>query len=116
VLHVYTGELGFDLQSGTPNPVKNGLMAFVFAHDPVLAQQVFDEIKAAMNAIALIDGDADVTTTDITNSSTQEPFRNAIKYPSLRDEIQAAIDALAELQTTLQSKVQPLISQTNFSS
>jgi len=115
VLHIYTGELDFDLQNDTPNPIKNGLMAFVFAHDSALAQQVFDEIKAAMDAIALIDGDDDVSTTDITNNSTQKPFHNAIKEPSLRDEIQTAIDALAELQVTLQSKVQPLISRTNFS-
>ena len=114
VLNLYTGKRGYDPAVDSISTSLNGVYAFVNAHDAALADRVLDEIVAAMEAIALIDGDSDATTTDIDDPMSQMPFRNAIKDAAGRIRIQAAIDALATLQDSLEQDVQPLIARTNF--
>lgn len=113
VLNVYTGVRGFNPQQNQASAGGNGLFAFVAAHDPALANQVLQAIVEGYNAIALIDGDGDVTTTNI-QSSNQIPFRQAIKDPAGRDRIQSAIQRLQAAQDLLNSRVKPLIAQTDF--
>ena len=113
---LYTGLLDTD---GTSTG-SNGIYDFVNAHSATLAARVLDEINEAMDRIALVDGDSDTTTTDITTNgqvgSGQVAFRNAISDEAEggRDRIQAAINALSTLQTTLQNDVLPLIADTTF--
>lgn len=116
VRRLYTGLANADGNSAG----SNGLFDFVNAHDPALATRVLDEINDAMDKIALIDGDSDATTTEITTNgqvgSGQVAFRNAISDDAQdgRTRIQAAIDALATLQTTLESEVLVLLDDTDF--
>lgn len=113
VLNLYTGLRGYDTAVDSLSTSLNGVYAFVNAHDSQLADRVFDEIVAAMEAIALVDGDGDATTTDITSGS-QIPFREAITDPAGRTRIQAAIDALVTLQDSLEQNVLPLLANTDF--
>lgn len=108
---IYTGLAAAD---GT-SVGSNGIYDFVLAHDSTLATRVLDEINAAMDAIALIDGDGDTTTTNIA-SAAQTPFRDAISDTDGRALIQTAVDALSTLQISLEEDVLTLISQTDFAS
>ena len=114
VLDMYTGIRQFDVLSDTLSDSNNGLYSFVFAHDSVLADRVYDEIVDVLEAIALIDGDSDTTTTAITNPATQIPFRQAILSAEGRARIQTAIDALVILQTTIENDVAELLTETDF--
>ena len=113
-LNIYTGVKGFNPNSSTPSVNNYGLYTFVAFSDKALADQVHTEIKDAYNAIALIDGDNDVTTTEIT-SNAQMPFRQAIKDVNGRTRVQSAIDKLNKARSTLETKVKPLIAKTAFS-
>lgn len=114
-LNVYTGKLGFNPNSDAPSKNDNGVYAFVAAHNPALADQVLAEVKDAYNKIALIDGDGDINTTNI-EKANQIPFREAIKDTEGRKRAQAAIDALNKVKTTVDTKVKPLLGETNFAS
>jgi putative iron-regulated protein len=113
-LNIYTGIKGFNPNSSTPSVNNYGLYTFVAFSDKALADQIHTEIKDAYNAIALIDGDNDVTTTEIT-SNAQMPFRQAIKDVNGRTRVQSAIDKLNKARSTLETKVKPLIAKTAFS-
>lgn len=111
VRKLYTGiETSDGNDAGT-----QGVHAFVAKHDANLAKDVLDQINDAMNKIALVDGDSDPSTTDITTAG-QVPFRNAISDANGRTRIQAAVDALSALQTALEEKILPLIAKTKFGS
>lgn len=112
IMNVYTGRLGFDWQTDTLTDTDNGLYAFVLAHDSTLAMRVFEEIRSAQQAIALIKGDSDNTTTDI--GPGDEPFRNQISDAAGRLLIEDAIAALNTLLNTLTGDVKPLIGNTTF--
>ena len=113
-LNIYTGVRGFDPRTQTPNSAQNGLFSFVFAHDAALSLRIYDEIRAAYDAIGLIDGDSDPTTTDISNPATQKTFRQAINDPAGRVRVQTAIDRLATAEASLTTSVLPLIEKTQF--
>ena len=114
VLDMYTGIRQFDVLSDTLSDSNNGLYSFVLAHDSVLADRVYDEIIAVLDAIALIDGDNDTSTTEITDPINQIPFRQAILVADGRIRIQAAIDALVVLQATIENDVAGLLTKTDF--
>lgn len=114
VLNLYTGKKGYDPAADSISTSLDGVYAFVNAHDAALADRVLAEIIAAMEAIALVDGDADATTTDIVDPLSQMPFRNAIQNAGGRARIRDAIDALATLQDSLEQEVLPLLSATQF--
>jgi predicted lipoprotein len=90
VQNVYRGEFleGAD---------KAGIIDFVSAADAALATRVDAEIEAAIAAIVAIAGETDL------------PFRQAIGDADARVRIQAAIDALAVLQTSLENDVLTLL-------
>ncbi len=113
VLNIYTGVRGFNPQQNQASPGGSGLYAFVAAHDRALADQALAAIVEGYNAIALIDGDGDVNTTNI-QSPNQIPFRQAIRNPAGRDRITAAIQKLQTAQDLLNSRVKPLVAQTEF--
>ncbi len=79
-----------------------GLKAFIEAGNADLALEVETQIAEAISAIDAIAGDNDM------------PFRQAIKDDTGRVRVQAAIDALARLQTSLEDKVIPLIKEWNL--
>ncbi|WP_348674389.1 imelysin family protein [uncultured Abyssibacter sp.] len=112
VLNAYTGKLGFDPDADVVSGSLNGLFAFVEAHDPVLAARVYDEILAAQSRIALIKGDGDDSTTEITGSA--KPFREQILTAEGRALIDDAVDALHTLLQTLDTEVAPLVADTDF--
>lgn len=92
VRNVYEGEfLGSSDQSGIVN--------FVEAADEALAARISAEINEAILLIEAIAGSNDM------------PFRQAISDADGRVRIQAAIDALGTLQTSLESDVIPLFSK-----
>ena len=90
VQNVYRGE--FD---GAAD--KAGIIDFVSAADATLASRVDDEIAAAITAIIAIAGEGEL------------PFRQAISDTDGRVRIQAAIDALATLQASLENDVLTLL-------
>ncbi|MBL4765901.1 MAG: iron-regulated protein A precursor, partial [Colwellia sp.] len=67
------------------------------AADTTLASRVDDEIAAAITAIIAIAGESEL------------PFRQAISDTDARVRIQAAIDALAILQASLENDVLTLL-------
>lgn len=91
VQNVYRGE--FD---GAADKI--GIINFVSASDSTLASRVDDEIAAAIEAIIAIAGNNDM------------PFRQAISDTEGRVRIQAAIDALATVQASLENDVLTLLS------
>ena len=94
VRNVYQGEF-------TGSTDKTGLIDFVAAADAELSARVASEIEDAISKIQAISG-----TTDM-------PFRQAILDEEGRVRVQAAVDALSTLQTSLESDVLPLLSQWN---
>lgn len=72
-----------------------GLVEFIAETDPVLAQQVEDEIQAGIDAILAI----------------PQPFRDAISDPDAEDEIIAAQNALNQVFATLNGPVLDIIQQ-----
>lgn len=86
VQNIYRGE--FPEQAD-----KTGLIDFVSAADSTIATRVDTEIVAAINAIKSIAGGSNL------------PFRQAINDADARIRIQAAIDALSTLQTSLENDV-----------
>ncbi|PCI52821.1 MAG: iron-regulated protein A precursor [Gammaproteobacteria bacterium] len=90
VQNVYRGE--FD---GAAD--KTGIIDFVHAADSTLATRVDDEITVAIAAIIAIAGENEL------------PFRQAISNTEARVRIQAAIDALATLQASLENDVLTLL-------
>ncbi|GAA4875362.1 imelysin family protein [Ferrimonas pelagia] len=94
VQNIYRGEL-----SGASDKV--GLNDWVRAGDEALADRLDAEIQTAIDAILAIGG-------------TQAlPFRQAILDQQGRVRVQSAVDALAALQTRLESEVIPLLSDWN---
>lgn len=79
-----------------------GLKAFISAGDADLAGKVETQITAAIDAINAIAGENNM------------PFRQAIKDDAGRERVQAAIDALTTLQTTLEDEVIPLLNEWNL--
>lgn len=112
-VNLYTGVRGFDPQTRSPSTADNGIYAFVAAHSVVLADDVYAQLVAAYDAIALIDGDGDVSTTNI-DSDDQIPFRQAIKDEAGRQRCEQAIAELGELLSLLQGSVLPLVQVTEF--
>lgn len=86
VQNVYRGEF----KAGAD---KAGIIDFVKAGDAAVAKRVDDEISASITAIKAISG------------STKLPFRQAIKNADARVRIQAAIDALTKVKTSLENDV-----------
>ncbi|MCL1122912.1 imelysin family protein [Shewanella surugensis] len=78
---------------------KSGIVDFVTAADAKLAARISAEINEAILLIEAIAG------------SNDTPFRQAISDVDGRVRIQAAIDALSTLQTSLENDVIPLLSQ-----
>jgi len=113
IMNVYTGKLGFSWQTDTVSASLNGLYAFVAFNDSTLATTVLDQITDVQKKIALVKGDGNDTTTEITGSA--KPFRVQIGNDAGRTLIQAAIAACNTLMNTLTSNVKPLISKTTFS-
>lgn len=96
VQNVYRGE------TGTSSPVCNqGLCDFIAAADEALAERLDAEIQAAIDAIENIAG------------STNMPFRTAITDNAGRVRIQAAIDALATLQSSLETDAVAVLNRWN---
>ena len=112
ILNVYTGKRGFNPASDTLAATDNGLFAFVNARDATLARTVYDQIIDSMRKIALIKGDGNPNTTEITG--TAQPFRNQIRTEAGRALIETAIQSLGTLQTTLETNVLPLVATTTF--
>jgi predicted lipoprotein len=92
VQNVYRGEF----EGGAD---KQGIIDFVKAADATLATRVDTEIADAIAAIKAIAGEANL------------PFRQAISDTDARVRIQAAIDALATLQSSLKNDVLTLKNQ-----
>jgi len=90
VKNVYQGEF-------TGSADKQGIIDFVTAADANLATRVGEEIDASIAAIIAIAGTNDM------------PFRQAISNAEGRVRIQAAIDALAILQASLENDVLTLL-------
>ncbi|MBA6354146.1 MULTISPECIES: imelysin family protein [unclassified Colwellia] len=78
-----------------------GIINFVQAADSALAIRIDTEITTAITAIKAISGENDM------------PFRQAINDVEARVRIQAAIDALSILQTSLESDVLILLNNWN---
>ena len=112
ILNVYTGKRGFSPATDTLAATDNGLFAFVNAHDPALARLVHEQILDAMQKIALVKADGNPNTTEITG--TAQPFRNQIRTAPGRALIATAIASLGTLQTTLETRVLPLVASTTF--
>lgn len=112
ILNVYTGQLGYDPQ--TDSVSDTGIYAFVMAHDAALADQVLTQIIDAQQKIALIKGDGNPDTTEITGSAL--PFREQISNEAGRALIQEAMDAVNTLKATLETNVLPLVPETDFTS
>ncbi len=94
VQNIYRGEF-----EGSAD--KQGIIDFVTAADADLATRVDDEIAASIAAIKAIAGDNNL------------PFRQAITDTEGRVRIQAAIDALAILQTSLENDILTLLNDWN---
>lgn len=92
VQNVYRGEFA-------NNDDAQGIIDFVAAADLDLSNRVDAEIVAAILAIDAIAGEQNL------------PFREAIKDAQARVRIQAAIDALFILQTSLLDDVKPLLNR-----
>ncbi len=90
VKNVYQGEF-------TGSADKEGIIDFVTAADAALATRVGEEIDESIAAIKAIAGTNDM------------PFRQAISNAEGRVRIQAAIDALAILQASLENDVLTLL-------
>jgi predicted lipoprotein len=95
VLNVYLG------RTATQSSADIGLIDFVKAADAPLAERVNTEISTAIAAINAIPGENNL------------PFRQAINNAEARIRIQAAIDALSVLQTSLESDVLTLLKKWN---
>ncbi len=95
VLNVYLG------RTATQSSSDIGLIDFVKAADATLAERVNTEISTAITAINAIPGGNNL------------PFRQAINNADARVRIQAAIDALGVLQTSLESDVLTLLKKWN---
>lgn len=95
VQNVYRGE--FDGESD-----KTGIIDFVSASDADIATRIDGEITDAIAAIVAIAGDNDM------------PFRQAISDEEGRVRIQAAIDALSVLQSSLENDVLTLLNDWNI--
>jgi putative iron-regulated protein len=92
VQNVYRGEF----EGGAD---KQGIIDFVKAADATLSSRVDTEIADAIAAIKAIAGEANL------------PFRQAISDTDARVRIQAAIDALATLQSSLENDVLTLLNK-----
>jgi putative iron-regulated protein len=92
VQNVYRGEF----EGGAD---KQGIIDFVKAADATLSSRVDTEIADAIAAIKAIAGEANL------------PFRQAISDTDARVRIQAAIDALATLQASLENDVLTLLNK-----
>lgn len=90
VLNVYQGEF-------EGNADAQGIYDFVAAGDQALADRVLTEIETAITDIEAIAGDNNM------------PFRMAISDENARVRIQAAVDSLAVLQTSLEADVVALV-------
>lgn len=97
VQNVYLGRM----PSQSSNDI--GIYDFVKAADEAIADRINSEISLAINLIKAIAGDNDM------------PFRQAINDVDARVRIQAAIDSLAVVQTSLENDVLTLLNkwQTN---
>lgn len=95
VKNVYLGT------TNSPAVTDVGIINFVQAADSVLATRIDSEITTAITAIKAIAGDNEL------------PFRQAINDVAARVRIQAAIDALGILQTSLESDVLILLNNWN---
>jgi predicted lipoprotein len=95
VLNVYLG------RTATQSSTDVGLIDFVKAADAAIAERVNTEISTAITAINAIPGESNL------------PFRQAINNAEARVRIQAAIDALSTLQTSLESDVLTLLKKWN---
>ncbi|WP_298438946.1 imelysin family protein [uncultured Ferrimonas sp.] len=94
VQNVYRGEFA----TATDRP---GIIDFVRAGDEALASRIDNEIAAAIAAIEAIGGDSNM------------PFRQAITDNDGRVRIQAAVDALSTLQSSLETDAIALMGQWN---
>ena len=94
VQNVYRGEF----EGGAD---KQGIIDFVKAADATLATRVDTEIADAIAAIKAIAG----------TGESSLPFRQAISDTDARVRIQAAVDALATLQTSLENDVLTLLNK-----
>ena len=94
VQNVWEGQLG--------DADGEGLVDFVNAANPELAERISAEIDTAIRNIQDIDGGEDM------------PFRQAILDTDGRARIQKAIDSLLILQTSLESDVLPLLNEWNI--
>jgi putative iron-regulated protein len=94
VQNVYRGEF----EGGAD---KQGIIDFVKAADATLSSRVDTEIADAIAAIKAIAGTGEASL----------PFRQAINDTDARVRIQAAIDALATLQTSLENDVLTLLNK-----
>ena len=112
ILNLYTGKPGFTPAGDTLAVADNGLFAFVNQHDAALARTVYDQIVDAQHKIALVKGDGNPDTTEITG--TAQPFRNQIGTTAGRALIETAIASLATLEATLTTRVLPLVAATTF--
>ncbi|QYJ86854.1 iron-regulated protein A precursor [Shewanella mesophila] len=92
VRNVYQGEF-------TGEADKQGIVDFVNAANPELANRVGREIDDAILQIRAIAGTNDM------------PFRQAIQDTEGRVRVQKAVDALSKLQTSLQNEVLPLLQE-----
>lgn len=92
VQNVYLGEFVGEAD-------KAGIIDFVKAGDDAIATRVETEIADALAKVKAIAGEGDL------------PFRQAINDADGRVRIQAAIDALTTLQTSLESDVLPLLTR-----
>ena len=112
VMNVYTGKIGFSTATDAASTSMNGLYAFVAAHSVTLADRVLAEIDTAQKKIALVKGDGNDRTTDITGVA--QPFRNQIKSSSGRPLIETAIAACNTLMASFRDEVLPLVGRTDF--
>lgn len=94
VQNVYRGEFAEQAD-------KAGIIDFVRAADATIATRIDTEIANAIAAIKAIAGDADL------------PFRQAIGNADARVRIQAAIDSLTTLKTSLENDVLPKLKEWN---
>ncbi len=112
ILNVYTGRRGFDPDTDTVSTVDPGLYSFVAFGNPTLASRVLDEIIAAQRKVALIKGDGNDRSTEITGIA--KPFREQIGDTAGRTLISEAITAIGTLQTSLTQDVLPLVAATTI--
>ncbi|MEZ5652969.1 MAG: imelysin family protein [Burkholderiaceae bacterium] len=112
ILNVYTGQRGFDPDADTVSTASPGLYSFVAFSNQTLADRVLGEIIAAQRRVALIKGDGNVRSTEITGIA--KPFREQIGDATGRTLISEAIAAISTLQTSLAQDVLPLVSATTI--